>query len=422
MKPRSPRPLIRSSAQKTRAGQRPHPVRRLGNPLKAGEIVAASRSLHTTLVEYALGADHSYVWVVDDGKIKSHVLPARKIIESAVREWRMLATVRLARPGASFQDLRNRVEVADLELPRVAARLSCMLLAPFLEPRMDHLAIVPDGELDLLPFAALPENGCDGGAQPLAAARQAVLAPSLSILLLPHQTTDRNSWSGEVALLADPVFDAGDKRVQRTAGSKSNKSDRFGLTLARLYGTRDEARAVAALAGPDRSALYLDFDASLQNLLSPSLSKYRILHLATHGVLDENSPGLSGIVFSLVNREGQPVFGYLKSHDVENLNLHTDLVVLSSCDSGAGPNLSGEGVTGLNHAFLSAGATRVLSTLWSVDDETSKELMIAFYINMLRDGLDPAEALRLSQMKLMRKPATSAPYFWAGFTITTTAD
>ena len=79
-------------------------------------------------------------------------------------------------------------------------------------------------------------------------------------------------------------------------------------------------------------------------------------------------------------------------------------------------------MTGLNHAFLSAGATRVLSTLWSVDDETSKELMIAFYINMLRDGLDPAEALRLSQMKLMRKPAASAPYFWAGFTITTTAD
>ncbi len=393
---------------------------RAGIPLKASEIAAASRNLDCTLVEYVLGDDHSYVWVIDHGKIESRVLPARKIIESAVKKWRTLATARVAEHGATFDEVRKHVETADFELPRVAARLSCMLLAPFLEPRMKYLAIVPDGELARLPFAALPENGCDGGAQPLAAGRQTVLAPSLSILLLPHQPTDHDTWRGEIALLADPVFDANDPRVHRTGTPGSNDADRSELALPRLYGTRDEATAIATLAGPDRSVLYLDFDASLQTILAPSLSQYRILHLATHGILDEDAPGLSGIVLSLVNREGQPVFGYLKRQDVENLTLHSDLVVLSSCDSGSGPNFSGEGATGLNYAFLSAGATRVLSTLWSVDDETSKELMVGFYSGMLQDGLAPAEALRQSQMKLRQNPATSAPYYWAGFTITTT--
>jgi tetratricopeptide (TPR) repeat protein len=393
-----------------------------GTPLKVGEIVAASRSSHTTLVEYALGADHSYVWVVYDGKIESHVLPGRKIIESAVKEWRTLATARATRSGAVFKDSRNRVAAADFELPRVGARLSCMLLAHFLQPSMDRLAIVPDGDLELLPFAALPENGCEGGVQPLAETRQTYVAPSLTILLLPSQAPERDSFRGEIALLADPVFDARDPRVHRTASSNgNNEPEGFGVALPRLYGTRDEARSVAALVGPDRSVLYLDFDANLRTLLDPSLSKYRMLHLATHGLFDESAPGLSGIVLSLVNPEGQPVFGYLKNHDVENLNLRFDLVVLSSCDSGAGRNLNGEGMTGLNHAFLSAGATRVLYTLWSVDDDTSKELMVAFYGAIFRDGLDPAEALRRSQMKLLHNPATRAPYFWAGFTITSTA-
>ena len=232
-----------------------------------------------------------------------------------------------------------------------------------------------------------------------------------------HQDT----WRGEVAILADPVYDAGDPRVHLAAGSKDNdKAVRLGPALPRLYGTRAEAKAIAALAGSNRSALYLDFDASLQNLLATSMSRYRILHIATHGVLDESAPALSGIVLSLVNHDGMPVFGYLKPHDVEKLSLHPDLVVLSSCDSGTGPNLSGEGVLGVNHAFLSAGAARVLSTLWSVDDETSKELMVEFYGAMLHDGLDPAEALRRSQVKLMHNPATSSPYYWAAFTITTT--
>ena len=128
----------------------------------------------------------------------------------------------------------------------------------------------------------------------------------------------------------------------------------------------------------------------------------------------------SGIVLSPVDKNGQPVFGYLKTHDIVALDLHSDLVVLSSCDSAAGCNLSSEGVSGLSRAFLSAGAKRVVSTLWSVDDEISKELMISFYTGLLREDLDPPGAMRRSQVKMMRNSRTVAPYYWVAFNIIST--
>jgi len=394
----------------------PTPTRRLS----AAEIISASRTLHSTLIEYMLGANHSYAWVIDDGKIESYVLPPRDRIESAVKEWRALATARIAKPGESFDEHRKRVEAADKQLPQVAADLSCMLLSPFLRPHMQHLAIVPDGELQMLPFAALPEDGCHEAGRPIATERDVFITPSLSILLT-RQPSRPESYRGDVALIADPVFDGDDPRVHRTEKpARGSNQTRFTPALPRLLGTREEANAIFAIAGPERAALYLDFDANLKTLFDPSLTEYRILHLAAHGILDEGRPGFSGIVLSLVDRDGHPIFGYLNTEDIASLHLRSDLVVLSSCDSAAGANLSGEGVTGLNHSFLGAGARRVVSTLWSVDDDASKELITAFYSGMLRDGLDPAEALRRSQVIMMRNARTAAPFYWAAFTITST--
>jgi CHAT domain-containing protein len=397
----------------------PQYSRKLSTRWRAAEIIAGSENHHSTLIEYALGTEHSYVWVIDGGKIETHILPARERIEFAVKKWLALATARIVRPGETSKDHFKRVEAADRDLPGLAGTLSCMLLGPFLRPGMQQLAIVPDGELQLLPFAALPENGCKSAGEPLAVERQIVLAPSLSVLLAQYKVTSPESFLGDVALFADPVFDTEDPRVSRTDhGSPDTAALQIAPVLPRLTGTRDEAKAIAALAGSEHADLYLDFDASLKSLLSTSLRGYRILHLASHGIFDESMPGFSGIVLSLVGHDGQPVFGYLKTHDILGLDLHSDLVVLSACDSAAGINLSGEGVAGLNHAFLSAGAKRVVSTLWGVDDETSKELMISFYTGLLRDGLDPPEALRRSQIQIMRNSRTRAPYYWAAFNIT----
>ncbi len=383
-------------------------------PLTAHEIAEASKSSPDTLFDYALGASQSYLWVVRNGAIRSHVIHARQDeIETLVRKWHGLAA---ARP---FQG-------DNADLTRVSAELSCKLVAPFLEPGMEKLAIVADGDLAPLAFASLPTHGCDADSgPPLITAHQVVMIPSLSIFLSQRNPVAGKTFPKEVAVLADPVFDAGDERVhieksdpQVPSASPFDENKRPGPALPRLTGTSEEAAGIADAVGAGNVSLFLGFSASVNAVLSPAMRDYRILHLATHGVLDTAAPGLSGLVLSLVSPDGHPVPGFLKIDDITSLRLSSELVVLSSCDSGAGDNLGGEGVTGLSHAFLGAGARRVVSSLWSVDDTTTRQLMIDFYREMFANGAAPAEALRRSQLKMMARPRRSAPYYWAGFEIT----
>jgi CHAT domain-containing protein len=153
----------------------------------------------------------------------------------------------------------------------------------------------------------------------------------------------------------------------------------------------------------------------VDTVLSPAMRQYRVWHLATHGVYDETMPEVSGLIFSLVAPDGGPRFGFLKAHDIAQLNVPAELVVLSACESAAGENVNGEGVMGLSYAFLHAGAKQVISSLWGVDDAKSKDLMVAFYREYTRNGRNAAQALRQSQLAAMRQPGNSAPYYWAGF-------
>ena len=387
-----------------------------GRSMTTGEIINASKSAPATMLEYALGARKSYLWVVRQGAIKSYVIPVKQDeLEQLIRKWRSLAAGSPPREGD------------DAELARLGADLACKLLDPFVDPGMEKLAIVADGDLALLPFASLPTNGCSATpGPPLIMAHEVVMIPSFSTFLAQSTPEPERKFSKEVAVLADPVFDAGDDRVHVAPAdpglSHAGDTKRQGPALPRLTGTAQEAAGIEQAVGPDKVSLFLGYSASVDSILSPAMRDYRILHLATHGVLDASAPGLSGLVLSLVAPDGQPVAGFLKVHDIASLRLESQLVVLSSCDSGAGDSLGGEGVTGLAHAFLQAGARQVVSTLWSVDDETSKQLMVDFYRQIYVNGADPAEALRRSQLKMMKRPRRSAPYYWAGFEITSIVD
>jgi CHAT domain-containing protein len=382
------------------------------HPLTAQEILQASKTSPTTLLEYALGAEQSYLWVVHGGTINSYVLKAnQEEIEKSAGQWRRLATAHIPLEG----------DDAERELQGVAAKLSCLLLNNYIGPQDRKLAIVADGELATLPFASLPLNGCDARpGPPVITAHQVVMIPSLSIFLTHPMRDARTRFPKEVAIVANPVFDPGDDRVHIKPSDmrRGSQSIKDVPALPRLVGTGEEAMEIQRTVGPDKASVFLGFSASVETILSPEMRNYRILHLATHGIADESTPGFSGLVLSLVSPDGHPVFGYLKTHDIGNLDLHPDLVVLSACDSGAGSNLSGEGVTGLAYAFLDAGARQVASTLWDVDDEVTKDLMINFYKEMYSVGLDPADALRQSQILMMQSPHRSAPYYWAGFEIT----
>jgi CHAT domain-containing protein/tetratricopeptide (TPR) repeat protein len=400
-----------------------NPVNQSASTLTAAEIETASETSDASYFEYALGSAHSYLWVVDRGVLKSYVLPPRDQIESMVRRWRAF----LASGGTASSPRRPGEQTGDLDsgFQRLSAKLSCTLLGDAVETRMTRLIIVPDGDLAMLPFTALPENACNSArGDPLVERHEVILTPSLSVFLSRKAPSEIEQFKGEVAIVADPVFDPGDSRTAilkssgtRRAPSKPQSLDSY-ATLPRLLNTRLEAASIQQAVGHEQAFVALGFDANLQTLMSPAMQDYRIWHLATHGVYDETTPEFSGLVFSLVSPDGSPTYGFLKAHDIAYMQLRPELVVLNACNSAAGENLSGEGVMGLSYSFLRAGVKHVISTLWNIDDTVSRQLMVTFYQEMMRNGNDAAAALRQSQLVVMRQRHSSDPYYWAGFELT----
>jgi CHAT domain-containing protein len=187
--------------------------------------------------------------------------------------------------------------------------------------------------------------------------------------------------------------------------------------LDRLVSTRREAAVISALSPEKLRWEALDFDASLSAVNNPKLQDYRIVHFATHGLMNSRDPHLSGLVFSMVDRQGRPQKGFLRADEVVNLKLGADLVVLSACQTALGKELRGEGLLGLARSFMYAGAPRVIASLWRAADSATSELMSNFYQGLLGDRVPAGQALRLAKLRLMRNPLRSTPYYWAGFTL-----
>jgi CHAT domain-containing protein/tetratricopeptide (TPR) repeat protein len=360
----------------------------------------------TVLLEYSLGDERGFVWLVEPGGVSGFELPPRAAIEKQAR----LTASLLARGQSTLA--RGPATVAMAELSR-------MLLAP-LRPVADRLAgkrlvVVPDGALHYIPFAALPEPG---GAAPLVDGHEIVTLPSASALAaLRRETAGRRSPDGTLAVVADPVFGAEDPRVGG-GGAPRLASLRGGAnSLGRLPFSREEADALLALVPPSRRLAALGFQASRDTVLSGRLAGYRLVHFATHGVLDTAHPELSGIALSRIDPQGRPVDGFLRARDLDRLRLPADLVVLSACRTALGREVRGEGLVGLTRGFLSAGARGVLVSLWEVEDRATAELMERLYREMLERGRTPAAALRAAQAALRREPGREAPYYWAGFVL-----
>jgi CHAT domain-containing protein len=208
-----------------------------------------------------------------------------------------------------------------------------------------------------------------------------------------------------------------DTLARSAADAGVHPGQRGQLFLPRLPFTRVEAKAVLGMVPPGSSRGALGFDASRSLAISGELGQYRIVHFATHALVDNIHPELSGLVLSLVDHTGQPVDGFLDLEDIYNLDLSADLVVLSACDTALGKELRGEGMIGLTRGFMYAGAPRVMATLWKVNDFATAKLMSYFYRGMERDGLKPGQALRQAQLAMLKRHSSSAPYDWAGFVL-----
>ena len=188
--------------------------------------------------------------------------------------------------------------------------------------------------------------------------------------------------------------------------------------MPRLPGTRREATTILSFVSESERKQAIDFEANLNTATDPQLANYRIIHFATHGLLNSQNPELSGIVLSLFDEKGNAQDGFLRLQEIYNLKLPADLIVLSACQTALGKDIKGEGLVGLTRGFMYAGAQRVVASLWSVDDRSTSELMKLFYQGMLGEKkLRPAAALREAQIALLKNKRFAAPYFWSAFTL-----
>jgi CHAT domain-containing protein len=322
--------------------------------------------------------------------------------------------------------------------------LSGTLLGPVSgQLQRKRLLVVADGALQYVPFGALPEpppaaakgGVATGGYRPLIAGHEVVSLPSASVVaLLRSEAGRRAAATKTVAVLADPVFGKDDPRVKAKAGApvaqkgadgavapasdvERSANDPGVTTFDRLPVSRREAQLIEAAAPKGQSLVAVDFAASRATAMSAELGGYQIVHFATHSLIDDRHPELSGIVLSLVDERGQPQDGFLRLHDIYNMRLDADLVVLSACQTALGQEVRGEGLVGLTRGFMYAGAPRVVASMWNVGDEATAELMSRFYKNMLGKGMRPAAALREAQVSMWKERRWAAPYYWAGFVL-----
>lgn len=398
--------------------------------LSAGEMRALLDE-ETVLVEFFLGARRSYAWIVRRDGVEHVTLPGRAEIERAARPVHALPGERNATvAGEDAAARRTRIANADAEWPARASALSSMLFGGSgTLARAKRIAIVADGALQYVPFAALPRPG-DGGGAPFVLESEIVMLPSASSLAMLRASRRGGEHPGRgIAIVADPVFRPDDARLA-SAGTRRPAGD-FGddaalmraatvsgySSLPRLRFSRQEADAIAALAGESGATRSVDFAASRDAVLRGDLDRAGIVHFATHGIVNSREPELSGLVLSLVDETGAPRDGFLRLREIYALDLAARLVVLSACQTALGRDIRGEGLVGLTRGFMQAGATSVVSSLWRVDDRATAELMKRFYGAMLRDGLEPAAALRAAQGDMARDERWANPYFWAAFAL-----
>ncbi|MFY9572365.1 MAG: CHAT domain-containing tetratricopeptide repeat protein, partial [Blastocatellia bacterium] len=402
-------------------------------PLGLKEIQQRVLDTETLLLEYSLGEEKSYFWAVTPTSIKGFELPKRAEVESVARRvYELLIARNQSVPKETLEQRRQRLDRADTEYPKASAELSRILLGPVAsELKGKRLLIVSDGVLQYVPFAALPSPQAPDS-HPLALDNEIVSLPSASVVAVLRQESANRAAAGKtLAVLADPVFSSDDPRVSSpgkgraaaveessvAADVKRSAADSGLADLKRLRFSRQEAVEIARLVPGTSKLEAVDFAASRALATSAELGKYRIIHFATHGLINNEHPELSGVVLSLVDAKGQPQNGFLRLYDLYNLRLSADLVVLSACQTALGKEIKGEGLVGLTRGFMYAGAPRVVASLWQVEDRASAELMKRFYQGMLGQGLRPAAALRAAQVSMQKDNRWRAAHYWAAFTI-----
>ncbi len=352
----------------------------------------------TALVEFWTGPDEvAALWITRDsqGIVRKHF---------SAQELEQLGMLVAGMPDNLGQDWRKGFQKISAIAPAG--------IAPFSEARYQHLLIVPDGFLSMVPFELVP----NGAGRMLMEEHDVTYLPSAVLLLrgaVPRNVGLGMPWQRQLVAFGDPaVVGSGESSVVAAA---RNGSD---VPLGSLPSSKVEIERIARMT-PGRSALFLGALDRKPAFFDFGSSRASILHVSTHAIADMDNPERSRLLFS-PDQPGQPNnFVFLKELYDNNLDLRgVSLATLSACDTERGRLVPGEGIQAFSRALLSAGSRSALTTLWRVPDQPTSEFMRLFYYQLLKKHQTKAEALRLTKLEFLQSGGElSHPKYWAAFVI-----
>jgi CHAT domain-containing protein len=358
------------------------PLERIRDGLNADEIV----------LEYVLAQPHSYCLVI--GRDSAHIVPLtnREAIESLVLTY--LKTLKTK--STSKAQAASLYDALLKGIPEVSKK--------------EHVIIVPDGRLHLLPFDAL----VDSTGHYLVSSHTITYSPSATFLYLAKSTPSPSSQHALLGIGGIPYERNADlTKVATLRGYISSP-------LVDLPASKEEVlEAQAAIRTPSDTVL-LGANATKSAFEHSGLDQHAIIHLAVHGVANEKHPERAALIFLNDSSSGDD--GILEASEIVHLHTNADLIVLSACDTAVGRLQGEEGIANLSLAFQLAGAKTVVSTLWSIDDTTALYLMKRFYAH-LSEKNTVAQALTAAKKDMIRTYGSQAvPYYWASFRLEGSGD
>ncbi|HET6701742.1 MAG TPA: CHAT domain-containing protein [Gemmatimonadaceae bacterium] len=368
--------LERERRATERAGSARYPA-----PASLATVRRALITRDRALLVYFWGDSAVYGWLVTD---------------SGIRGLRLGATDSLV---ALADFLRGAIETptssADWRIP--ARRLHQAVVEPLGSVAASELFVIPDGALSYVPFEVLVPSE---GASPLGATKRLIYGPSASVLSSLATSPARGGWERTVLAVGNPLSSGG-------RGDDSLRTD-SDAPLANLPFAEEEARAVGALFRPTGADVLIGRRATLDRWREHNPGRYRYLHFAAHARANDRRPAETHL--SLADSR-------LDLRTIRGLDLTAELVTLSACETALGPRVRGEGIVGLPHAFLAAGARGTIVTLWRIADRSAADFMSAYYRELARGGSPSAALLTVRRAWLSDSSRVAHPAHWAPFVL-----
>jgi len=354
----------------------------------------------TAFFEYCLGKESSYAFVITKGKFKIFPLPPAKKIQAQVAEY-----------------LKAITDKENLDF-RLGYKLFTMLVLPGLDEKIEKLVFIPDDILLYLPFETLLSQ--KDKKKWLIEDYKIAYTPSITSMreIIQRERLSETKPKKDLLAFGDPFFGSDEEAASARDTSKIISSAGT-FNVSRLEYSGLEIEKIASIFKKTKTDAFRRKEASEERLKNLNLGDYKILHFATHCLIDDRKPDRSSIVFSIGSASTEDEI--LQTREVFNLKLNSDLITLSSCQTGLGQFIKGEGIEGLSRAFFYAGVSSTLISLWAVHDQATSQFMERYYFH-LRSSNSIMNALQKTKLEMIGSDILSHPYYWAGFIVTGNSD